>query len=307
MQVLRARAHRLRHHAPAVSIAIPTFERCADLERAVRSALDQTHRDLEVVVSDNASQDGTVALLTRLGAADPRLRVARQPSNRGMVANLNAAVALAGGEHVMLLADDDWLAPRAVEATLEAFRERPGAVAALGRVTYVRGGDSRRRGRAARAHRRRPAAAGARLPRRRRRGPRQHVPVCARPAQGRPVAAALVQRARLRVAELAFLGEIALVDEPLIFRELGGTSASTARNVRESRLPRVQARVPHLVIAQQILADIGWRSPVYASLGRWRRLALAARCALGVPRRNLRHALFHLAPAALQRRWHLRT
>ena len=105
-----------------------------------------------------------------------------------------------------------------------------------------------------------------------------------------------------RVAELAFLGNFAVVPEPLIFRELGGTSDSTARNVRETGLPALQARLPHFVIAGHVLREIGWRSRVYAPLGRRRRLRLALSCAIGVPRRNLRHVLFHLAPGALQRR-----
>ena len=110
----------------------------------------------------------------------------------------------------------------------------------------------------------------------------------------------------LHVAELAFLGEVRIVDEPLIFRELGGVSATTASNVRSSGLPALHARVPHLVIAREAAAEIGRRSPVYAPLGRRRRLALAAACAAAVPRRNARHVLFHLAPGAVQRRWHAR-
>jgi glycosyltransferase involved in cell wall biosynthesis len=293
----------------SVTIAIPTFNRAATLERAVDSALAQTHDDLEVVVSDNASTDATAALLARLAAADPRLRVVRQDHNRGMVANLDAAFALARGDHVMLLADDDWLAPRCVEAALAALRDAPGAVAALGRVSYVRDGE--------------PVAAG------------QPVALLGGDASGRVrdyfaavgedhgnswlyglMPRAVLDRLTpmrnelafdwLRVAELAFLGPIVVTEQPLLFRELGGTSASTARNVRESGLPALQAKLPHVVIAAHVLREIGWASPVYAPLGRGRRLALAAACASGVPRRNLRHVLFHLAPRALQDRWQRR-
>jgi glycosyltransferase involved in cell wall biosynthesis len=291
---------------PAASIAIPTYNRAATLERAVRSALAQTHVDLEVVVSDNASTDATGEVLQRLAASDARLRWVRQDANHGMVANLNAAAALARGDHVMLLSDDDWLAPRCLEATLAALRARPGASSALGRVTYMRDGE--------------PVAAG---------GPAALL-AGGGAARVRDYFAAvgadhgnswiygLMPRALLaelapmrnvlafdwlRVAELAYLGPIVLVDEPLIFRELGGTSESTARNVRESRLPALHAKLPHLVIAAHVLAEIGWRSPVYAPAGRRDRLALAAACAAAIPGRNLRHVLFHLAPPALQARW----
>ena len=290
---------------PAVSIAIPTYNRATTLERALRSALEQTHTDLEVLVSDNASTDDTAALLERVAAGDPRLRVVRHAANRGMVGNIAAAASLARGDHVMLLADDDWLAPRCVEAALGALRARPGAAGAVAGVTYVRDGT--------------PVAAGGLRAIDARDGARRVWEYFARVGadRGNTWIYALMPRAVvaalspprnvlgfdwLRVAEVAFLGPIALVDEPLVFRELGGTSESTQRNVAESRLPALHARVPHLVIAAAVLADLGWRSPVYAPLGRPRRLALAAACAASVPARNLRHVAFHLAPRALQER-----
>lgn len=289
----------------SVSIAIPTYNRAATLERAVRSALGQTHGDLEVVVSDNASTDATAELLARLSASDPRLRTVRRDSNRGMVANLNAALALADGEHAMLLSDDDWLDPRCVELALAALRANPAAVSALGRVTYVRDGEPVAAGQpcsllaadGATRVREYFASVGA-----------DHGNSWMYGLAPRAVLARLTPMRNvlafdwLRVAELAFLGEIVVIDEPLILRELGGTSETTARNVSEAKLPAAHARVPHLVIAGHVLREIGWRSPIYAPLGRRGRLTLAATCAAGVPLRNLRHVLFHLAPRAAQRR-----
>jgi glycosyltransferase involved in cell wall biosynthesis len=294
--------------SPTVSVAIPTYNRHATLERAVRSALAQTHADLEVVVSDDGSTDSTDELLRELGAEDARLRVVSQPANLGMVANIEAAGLLARGNHVMLLADDDWLEPRCVELSLAALRAAPDSVAAVGRVTYAEG------------ERRIPGGLEpltATDPSRRVRDYFAAVDG----DHGNTWLYSLIRREAfdalsplrnvlgfdwLHVAELAFLGPIELVDEPLIVRELGGTSETTARNVAVSGLPSLHARIPHLAIAREVLADIGWRSPVYGSLGRGRRLALAARCAVGVPARNLRHVLFHLAPGWLRERWHAR-
>ncbi len=210
----------------------------------------------------------------------------------------------------MLLSDDDWLAPRCIEATLGALRREPTAVSALGRVTYVRDGEAVPAGG--------PAALLAIDGERR---VRDYFAVVGAD-RGNSWIYGITPRARLaelapmrnqlgfdwlRVAELAYVGAIVLVDEPLIFRELGGTSESTARNVRESHLPTLHAKLPHLVIAGHVLTEIGWRSPVYAPLGRRRRLKLAAACAIAVPGRSLRHVLFHLAPAAIQDRWRRRT
>ena len=62
-------------NCPFASIIIPTYnvERC--LERAVRSALDQTFQDFEVIIIDDASVDGTVSLARKLAAEDKRIRV----------------------------------------------------------------------------------------------------------------------------------------------------------------------------------------------------------------------------------------
>ncbi|MEY2513161.1 MAG: hypothetical protein QOJ89_519 [bacterium] len=292
--------------APEVSIAIPTYNRRTKLERAIASALAQSHEDLEVVVTDNASSDGTDELLARLAAADGRLRVVRQSSNRGMVANLNAAFALAQGSYVMLLSDDDWLDPRCIATALALLGERPGAAAALGHVAYVReDGEAVAAGQ--------PVALLGADPARRVRDYFAAVTADHGNTWLYGIARrSLVQRLPpmrnvlafdwLRVAQLAFSGEIAMTGETLIFRELGGTSATTTRLVRESGLASLQAKAPHLVIAGEVLADIGWRSPVYAPLGARRRLALAAACATSVPARNPGHVLFHLAPEAVQRR-----
>ncbi len=296
--------------APNVSIAIPTFDRAATLERAVRSALAQTHDDLEIVVSDNASTDGTAELLARLAAEDGRLVVVRQPSNRGMVANIGAVLALASGSRVMLLSDDDWLAPQCIEEALAVLEADPRLAAVVGGVSYVRDG--------VRVEGGRPVPLLDPDPARRVRAYFASVGE----DRGNTWMYALVERDVLerlspmrnvlafdwlRVAELAFCGPIATAPGELIFRELGGTSETTVRNVSESRLPALHARVPHLVIAGEVAAEIGWRSPVYEPAGRAARLALAASCALGVPARNLRHVAFHLAPDGLQRRWQSRT
>lgn len=295
---------------PAVSVAIPTFDRRDTLRRAVDSALAQTFDDLEVVVSDNASTDGTGELLAELARADDRVHVVRQPANVGMVANLDAAARLAEGRHVMLLADDDWLAPRCVESALSALEADPARAAALGRVAYMRDGHEVAAGQ--------PVALTATDPARRVRDyfaavGRDHGNSWLYALTRRELVQALPPLRNvlgfdwLRVAEIAFAGQIALVDETLIFRELGGASETTARNVRESGLPALHAKAPHLAIAREVLADIGWRSPGYAPLGRTRRIALGAACAAGVPARNLRHVAFHLAPTALQRRWQARS
>lgn len=104
---------------PKVTIAIPTFNRVDFLRQALDSALAQTYRNIEVVVSDNASTDGTQQLLS--GYSDQRLKSIRQASNIGMMGNWDACLADASGEFFLLLSDDDVLERNAIAQLISGF------------------------------------------------------------------------------------------------------------------------------------------------------------------------------------------
>jgi hypothetical protein len=129
-------SHRLT--VPRLSILIPTRNRAAYLAGALSSARAQDLPDIEIIVSDNASTDGTSALLA--GLADPRVRTVRQEQDLGMVGNWNACLALARGDLVLVLSDDDELYPHAAR-TLAAAMNEPGAILAYGLVDVVDGSD----------------------------------------------------------------------------------------------------------------------------------------------------------------------
>ncbi|HZY04967.1 MAG TPA: glycosyltransferase [Anaeromyxobacteraceae bacterium] len=94
---------------PRVSIVIPTFNRLGMLAEAVTSALAQRYPDLEVLVSDNASEDGTREAM-QAHIADRRFRYFRNETNLGMVANWRKAVfEHARGDFFLILSDDDRL------------------------------------------------------------------------------------------------------------------------------------------------------------------------------------------------------
>jgi glycosyltransferase involved in cell wall biosynthesis len=105
---------------PKVTIAIPTYNRAAFLTEALDSALAQTYQNIEVIVSDNASTDNTLQLLGNYN--DDRLIVIQQETNLGMVGNWNACLEKASGEIFILLSDDDFLEPTAIEKMANIFR-----------------------------------------------------------------------------------------------------------------------------------------------------------------------------------------
>ncbi len=103
---------------PAVSVLIPVFDGAGSLGAALDSALGQTLGDLEVVVIDDASRDGTAALVEARMAGEPRLRLLRQPENRGPGPARSRGLAEARGRWVALLDADDTMAPDRLAALL---------------------------------------------------------------------------------------------------------------------------------------------------------------------------------------------
>jgi len=104
---------------PLVTIAIPTYDRLAYLKEAVDSALAQTYPHIEVVISDDGHQPDIAAFGRSLARTNTRVRYQRNPRTLGLAGNWNAAVALARGEYVIIIGDDDRLLPHFVERLLE--------------------------------------------------------------------------------------------------------------------------------------------------------------------------------------------
>lgn len=107
---------------PRVSVVIPTYERADLVGRAVDSALAQTVEDVEVIVVDDGSTDGTREAVA--AKSDPRVRSLEHESNRGVSAARNTGIEAASGEYVAFLdSDDEWL-PRKLERQLAALDDR---------------------------------------------------------------------------------------------------------------------------------------------------------------------------------------
>lgn len=92
---------------PLVSVVIPTYNRQAIIAAAVQSALDQTYRNIEVIVVDDGSTDNTAQVLDQFGG---RIRLVRQ-ENAGPSAARNRGVSVARGDILAFLDSDDTWAP----------------------------------------------------------------------------------------------------------------------------------------------------------------------------------------------------
>ena len=103
--------------APRVSVIIPCYNVERYIAQTVQSVLTQTYQDLEIILVDDHSTDGTLALVRQV--ADRRLRLFSNPENRGPSYTRNRGIAEARGEWLAILDSDDWWADCRLEIMLK--------------------------------------------------------------------------------------------------------------------------------------------------------------------------------------------
>ncbi|MET8566465.1 glycosyltransferase family 2 protein [Streptomyces sp. NPDC004783] len=129
---------------PDVSVTVIVYNDAARLPRAVESVRRQTHRDIEIIISDDHSTDATPEVARELAARDPRIVYLRLDENSGgCSAPRNRALEIARAPYLMFVDSDDELPERAVEVLLAAHRERD-LDFAMGAVRRVRVDNGRR-------------------------------------------------------------------------------------------------------------------------------------------------------------------
>lgn len=103
-----------------VSVIVPVYNAGGFLERTISSIQKQTHRELEIILVDDGSTDGSGELCDRLAEKDSRIVVVHQ-RNSGIAAAQNAGLERAQGEFITFCDNDDLMAPRLVQRLLSAL------------------------------------------------------------------------------------------------------------------------------------------------------------------------------------------
>ncbi len=107
-----------------ISVLMCTYQSASTLERACRSILDGSYKDLELIVVDDGSTDFTPAVLEQL-AFDPRLRAVRLEQNMGLTHGLNLALAQAKGAYIARMDADDVSHPDRLSKELTYLEAHP--------------------------------------------------------------------------------------------------------------------------------------------------------------------------------------
>ncbi len=111
--------------SPLVSVGLPTRNRVDLLPRALEALLGQTYKNIEFIVSDNASVDGTEEVVRSFAARDPRISYMRQERDINGAENHEYVLGAARGKYFMWASDDDWWDSRFVDTLVQVLEKNP--------------------------------------------------------------------------------------------------------------------------------------------------------------------------------------
>lgn len=111
---------------PLVSVIIPTHNRSNYIGKAVKSVLDQTYKNTEIIIIDDGSIDRTPEVISELSREDSRIFALRNKTNLGIARSLNKGIRKAQGKYIARLDDDDfWLDPKKLEKQVKFLESHP--------------------------------------------------------------------------------------------------------------------------------------------------------------------------------------
>lgn len=121
---------------PLVSVGMPAYNGATFIRQSLESLLAQDHENLELIISDDGSTDGTLALCAELARADPRIVIV-EGGHRGERQNFNKVLRSAHGKYFMWAADHDLWDPSHLTRCVAALEEDRRAVLAYGRSALI--------------------------------------------------------------------------------------------------------------------------------------------------------------------------
>ncbi len=122
---------------PLVTVGIPVYNGKRFLNAALDSILTQTYSNLEIIICDNASTDGTAEICERYAAKDHRIQYHRNEENLGAARNYNLTVERASGKYFKWAAYDDLCAPTFIERCVAMLEREPGVTLAYPKTLVI--------------------------------------------------------------------------------------------------------------------------------------------------------------------------
>lgn len=108
---------------PKVSVVIKSYNHAAFIGQTIRSILEQSFQDFEIIVTDDCSTDGTPDIVRQF--SDDRIKLEVLPRNHGISMAMNSAISRASGEYIAILNSDDYALPGRLEKQVNFLDSRP--------------------------------------------------------------------------------------------------------------------------------------------------------------------------------------
>jgi len=108
---------------PLISVIIPSYNGEKYISETIQSVIDQTYKNLEIIIVDDSSTDNTVQIIASF--TDPRIKFYQNETNLGIAGNTNKALSLSKGEFIMVQDHDDISSPYRAEGMLKVLLENP--------------------------------------------------------------------------------------------------------------------------------------------------------------------------------------
>jgi len=248
--------------SPLVSIGIPTYNRSTLLKRTIDSALNQTYRNIEIIISDNASPDNTEVICQQITSKNKRVRYFKQKKNIGPTNNFIEVLKLSQGEYFMWLGDDDWIDENYVNVCIDAMCLDPDLSLVCGKSQYYINGEKTFAGKTFDLSH---VSAWLRI-----------IAYYAKVTDNGMFYGIMrknqIQQVELQnimggdwlmIACIVFLGKAKVLTETSVHRELGGATVSYAKIASTLGLPKFQAMFPMFSVAINSWKDIVIREAIF--------------------------------------------
>ena len=127
----------MNNDIPRISIGLAVYNGAEFIDQAIQSILNQTYKNFELIISDNASTDETQEICMRYSGMDDRIRYFRNSTNIGGANNENLTFRLARGEFFRWAAHDDVCGPELLEKCINILDKDPGVVLCYTAITNI--------------------------------------------------------------------------------------------------------------------------------------------------------------------------
>lgn len=266
---------------PLVTIGIPTYNGSKRLPRPIQSIWAQNYPNLEIIISDNCSTDGTKELVENIGKEHPQIKYVGQEKNIGQVPNFYFVKQAATGKYFMWLSDDDFLEPGFLLKAVDFMEKHDDYSLASGQIQFwlndkpdlLEGGFT--------FEQNSPGVRVAHF--------YSKVTYCGilHGLMRREFAQAVMFRHVLGmdyhfIANLVYLGKVKNFDFTGYNKHFGGVSKNFKEYAKFMGESWIVGHFPHLKIAKDAFNEVFRRSPVFTSRSFFSRLTLAVASSIGV-------------------------